>query len=396
MTRGPIAAGVAQNMQRASWIRAMFEKGRAIKARLGEDRVFDFSLGNPDAIPPTEFMDAVVAVAQERAGGLHRYMPNAGFDETRAAIAAFVAREYHISLDAGGLVVTCGAAGGLNVVFRALCDPGDEVIVLAPFFPEYRSYIEQAGGTMVTVDTDAHFQPDLSRIQSALTTRTRAILVNSPNNPTGAVYSEAICQGLADLLAKHDRPDQPLYLVTDDPYHRLTYDRQGCPTVVGRYARCIIVSSYSKDLSIAGERIGYVAAPSGTPDRESLVGAFTMLNRTLGYVNAPAFMQRVVARCADALCDVSEYRRKRDLLCRVLAEAGYSLQVPAGGMFVFPRTPMADDVRFVDLLLAQNILAVPGQGFGRAGHIRLSLAVPRETIERAAAGFAAAFRAATE
>lgn len=394
MPREVVAARVLQDMGRASWIRAMFEKGRALRAEVGAERVCDFSLGNPDGVPPEAFFEALLAVATERAPALHRYMPNAGFDATRAAIAAFVAREYRIELDAAGLLVTCGAAGGLNTVLRAICDPGDEVIVLTPYFPEYRFYIEQANARMVAVETDAEFKPVMDRISEAIGDRTRAIIVNSPNNPTGAVYSEETCLALAELLREFDGPDRPLYLMTDDPYRRLVYDRAWCPTPVRHYSRSILVSSYSKDMSIAGERIGYVGVPNGVPGRETLIGALTMLNRTLGFVNAPAFMQRVVARCADALCDVGEYKRKRDLLCDVLRTARYEFATPGGGMFVFPKTPIADDVRFVDLLLRQYILAVPGQGFGRAGHMRLSLAVEPAVIERSAAGFKAARKVA--
>lgn len=394
MARGEVAERVLEDVGRASWIRAMFEKGRALRARVGAERVCDFSLGNPDQVPPQAFFDSIEAVAQERAPALHRYMPNAGLDETRAAIAGFLSREYRVEIDAAGLLVTCGAAGGLNVVLRAICDPDDEVIILAPYFPEYRFYIQQAGARMLTVDTDEHCQPVLQRIRDAITPRTRAILVNSPNNPSGAVYGEEFCSQVAELLREFDRADRPLYLLTDDPYRRLIYDRDWCPTPVRHYARSVIISSYSKDMSIAGERIGYVALPRALPGREVVMSAVTMLNRTLGFVNAPAFMQRVVARCADALCDVSAYKRKREMLCDVLRGAGYEFAVPGGGMFVFPKTPIADDALFVDKLLEQYILAVPGRGFGRAGYMRLSFAVEPDVIERSAAGFRAAREAA--
>ncbi len=385
-----VARRVLADMGAASFIREMFEKGRRLKAELGEDNVFDFSLGNPNASPPPEFFMALQAVAAERQPALHRYMPNAGFEEARTAIARFVSREYRLEIEPGALVLTSGAAGGMNVVLRAICNPGDEVITLAPYFPEYRFHIEQAGATMVMVQTDAEFQPDIPALAAAVTGRTRAIIINNPNNPTGAVYTAEKCRALAELAACHDRPDRPLYLVCDDPYRRIIFDLAWCPTPVHNYPRTIVVSSYSKDLSIAGERAGYIAVPPALPDRAILLGALTMLNRTLGFVNAPAFMQRVLARCAEALCDVGFYRRNRDLLCGALREFGYELTTPGGALYAFPKTPIPDDAQFVDLLVKHHVLAVPGRGFGRPGYMRLSYCVDRRTIERGLPGLKAA------
>ncbi|MGE3182531.1 MAG: pyridoxal phosphate-dependent aminotransferase [Phycisphaerae bacterium] len=394
MTNPPIARHVLSDMQSASWIRAMFEKGRALKSKLGAENVFDFSLGNPDGVPPDAFFKQIQNVASHRDPQAHRYMPNAGFDETRAAIAWFLCDEYRVDLDAAGVLVTCGAAGGMNVTLRTICNPADEVIVLAPYFPEYRFYIQQANAKMVLVETRDDLQPDLAAIERAITEKTRAIIINSPNNPTGAVYPETTCEAIGTLFAKYDSDDNPRYVLCDDPYKRLVYDVDWCPTVVRHYHRAIIVSSYSKDLSIAGERIGYLGVPNRTPGRDVLMGGLTMLNRTLGFVNAPAFMQRVIAGCADAICDIDVYRRKRDLLCDGLRDAGYSFSRPGGGMFVFPATPIPDDAAFVDLLLKQNILVVPGRGFGRAGFVRVSLATPEDTIVRSLPGFIAARREA--
>jgi len=393
MARLPIADKVAADMQHASWIREMFEKGRRLKAQLGPDNVHDFSLGNPNALPPEAFFSALRAVAAERAPALHRYMPNAGFDEARAAVARFVSREYRLEVEAGDVLLTSGAAGGLNVVLRAICNPGDEVILLAPFFPEYRFYAEQAGAQVVVVQTDEAFQPDLKAVEAAITQRTRAIIINSPNNPSGAVYSAEKCRALGELLAGYDSDERPLYIATDDPYRRILYDLDWCPTPAPYYRRTIIVSSYSKDLSIAGERAGYIAVPRSVPGRELLLGAMTMLNRTLGYVNMPAFMQRVIARCADGLCDVGFYRTNRELLCHALRDFGYELVMPGGAFYAFPKTPIDDDVEFVNVLMQQGILTVPGRGFARPGHIRISFCVERQTIERALPGFRAAIAA---
>lgn len=387
MPRSAIAAKVAEDVKTASWVRGMFERGLKLKAQHGEDNVFDFSLGNPNASPPAAYFEAVAAVAAERDPARHRYMTNAGFSDARAAVARFLTREYRTEIPADGVLLTVGCAGAANVALRAILDPGDEVIVLAPYFAEYRPYIEQANGRLVAVETRADFQPDLAAIEAALTDRTRALLVNSPNNPCGAVYDEAVCRGLGALLQRRDRPDRPLYLLCDDVYRRLVFDLDWCPAPSRHYARSIILSSYSKDLSIPGERAGYIVVPPCVPEREALLGALTMLNRTLGFVNCPAFTQRVLVRCADALCDVDFYRQNRDLLCTALREYGYELTVPAGALYAFPRTPVADDAAFVEALVEQRILAVPGRGFGRAGHIRLSYCVDRRTIERALPGF---------
>jgi aspartate aminotransferase len=393
MPRSALAVKIAEDVRSASWIRDMFERGRRLKAELGAENVFDFSLGNPNAPPPRAFFDALRAVAAESDPPRHRYMPNAGFDEARAAVADHVSREYRLAIDAGHVVLTSGAAGGLNITLRAVCDPGDEVLVLAPYFPEYRFYVEHAGARVVEVQTDERFQPDLAAIERALTERTRVLLVNSPNNPSGAVLGEAACRGLAELLARHDRDDRPLYLVCDDPYRRIVFDLDWCPTPVRYYARSVIVSSYSKELSIAGERAGYVALPPDLPQRDALASALTVLNRTLGFVNMPAFMQRVIARCARALCDIRPYRENRDLLYRALRDFGYELIPPAGALYAFPRTPIPDDAAFVDELMRHRILAVPGRGFARPGHIRLSFCVERDTIERALPEFQAAIDA---
>lgn len=395
MPRLPIAQKVAVDMKSASWIREMFEKGRQLKAELGAENVLDFSLGNPNGRPPPAFFEAIEAIAAERRPALHRYMPNAGFDESCAAVARFLSREYRMEFAAGDVILTSGAAGGMNVTMRAICNPGDEVITLAPYFPEYRFYIEQAGAKMVLLQTDQDFQPDIPAIEAAITERTRAIILNSPNNPSGAIYTEEKCRALGEMLARHDNEQHPIYLALDDPYRRIIYDLDWCPTPARHHARTIIVSSYSKDLSIPGERAGYIAVPQGVPDREIVLGAMTMLNRTLGYVNAAALVQRIIARCADALCDVEFYRRNRDLLCGALREYGYELSVPGGALYAFPKTPLADDTEFVGLLLKHHILAVPGRGFGRPGHVRISFCVERETIECGLPGFKAAIEEAS-
>jgi aspartate aminotransferase len=387
MSRLPIAKRVAENMESASWIREMFERGLRLKQQLGADNVFDLSLGNPSATPPDAFFEAARAVAGEFDPGRHRYMPNAGFLDAREAVARYVRSQYPWELDADSVVLTTGAAGGLNVTLRAICDPGDEVLIIAPYFPEYLFYIEQAGAMPVVVESDREFQPDIAAIEAAVTPRTRAIIVNSPNNPTGIVYTKQRCDALSKALVAFDSAERPIYLLADDPYRRIVFDEERAPSVGDDYERTVLISSYSKDLSIAGERAGYIAAPTRLPGREMLIGALTMLNRTLGFVNMPAMMQRIIARCAGAMCDISEYRRNRDTLCHALREFGYELAWPGGAMFAFPRTPINDDVKFSEILVEQKVLTVPGRGFGRAGHFRASFAVPPSVIDGALPGF---------
>ena len=382
-----IASHIAQRMESASWIREMFERGLRMKAEHGPDNVYDFSLGNPSNPPQEAFFDALQAVASERDPLRHRYMPNAGFPETRGAIAAYIREEYEYALDDDGVILTSGAAGGLNVVLNTVCEPGDEVIVLAPYFPEYRFYVEQAGAKLVEVQTDDDFQPNPKALADALTGRTRVVILNSPNNPTGVVYTGERMQALVDVVSARDSDANPLYILQDDPYRRVVFNGAKPATPGNAYPRTVLVASFSKDVSIAGERSGFITVQDSLPMRSRLLDGLTMLNRTLGFVNMNATMQRVLARCAGALSDVAAYQRNRDLLCGMLAELGYEFTQPEGAMFVFPKTPIADEVEFVEILARHHVLAVPGRGFGRAGHIRLSFAVDPGVIERARTGF---------
>ncbi len=387
MSRLPISEKVAKDMHSASWVRAMFEKGRKLREQFGSANVHDFSLGNPNAAPPTAFSEALAACVRDDDPALHRYMPNAGFDDARAAVADLLNHEYGLDFAGAGVILTSGAAGAMSIALRAILDPADEVLVLAPYFPEYRFYIEHAQGRMVVVETRGDLQPDLSAIESAITPRTRAIIVNSPNNPSGVVYHQDACGALAALVKRFDTPDTPIYLVCDDIYRRLVFDPPRAPAVATLYPRSLICSSFSKDLSIPGERMGYLAPHPDLPERESFLAAATMLNRTMGFVNAPALVQRVIARCARSLCDVQFYRRNRDLLCDALRSFGYELTMPGGAFYAFPRTPIPDDVAFTELLLRRRVLCVPGRGFGRAGYMRVAFCVEPRTIEAALPAF---------
>ncbi|HEX8985284.1 MAG TPA: pyridoxal phosphate-dependent aminotransferase [Bryobacteraceae bacterium] len=385
-----VARKIEAQLQQASWIRRMFEEGARLRLERGPDRVFDFTLGNPEVEPPGEVIQTLRRVASDPAPHAHGYMPNAGFPAVREVIANRLAARTGRPYTAEHILMTSGSAGAMNVALKALLDPGDEVIVLVPYFPEYRFYIENHAGVVVPVETDERFLPDPDRIAAAITTRTKAIVVNSPNNPTGALYSEETLRELGRLLVRY--PD--VAVLSDEPYRALVYDGRKTPETAAFIERTLIADSWSKSMAIAGERIGYLALSPGIAEWAALRDACTFANRVLGYVNAPAVWQRVVAEAGEALVDVGAYQAKRDLLCAALARMGYRLQPPAGAFYVFPKTPAADDVAFIRLLLQEGILAVPGSGFGRGGYFRLSLTVPRRTIEASLAGFERAFAAA--
>lgn len=373
--------------ERASWIRKMFEEGAKLKAQYGTDQVCDFSLGNPDLPPPAQYQQAVAKVIAAEGPGTHGYMANNGYPFARAAVAGQVSQEQGMVVGADDLLMTVGAAGALNVVMKALLDPGDEVIILAPFFVEYHFYVDNHGGVAKVVTTAPDFSLDLNAIDAAITPKTKAIIINSPNNPTGQIYSAAELAGLAAVLAK---APQTIYLIADEPYRKIVYDHHTVPSVFAAYRHSIIVSSYSKDLSLPGERIGYLAVHPAIEGKAQLLGAMTLANRILGFVNAPAFMQRVVAKLQGATVDCSIYARRRDLFCQVLTEAGYDFVPPKGAFYLFPKSPIPDDAAFVAVLAEQRILGVPGRGFGLPGYFRLAFCVEDAVIERAAAGFAVA------
>ena len=386
-----ISARIRTAMQNSSWIRRMFEEGAELKARLGAGQVFDFTLGNPDLEPPLRVKEELVKAAADPRPGLHSYMPNAGLLNTRQALADLLSRHHHLEFKAQDLILTCGAAGGLNVVLKALLDPGDEVLILAPYFPEYFFYADNHGGVARVVETDENFEIDLYRLGEALSPRTRAVIINSPNNPTGQMYDAATLKELGRFLAHHaGRHGRPVYLVADEPYRHLVYDSNEVPSVFAAYANTLLVTSFSKDLSIPGERLGYIAVSPKATGRGELEGAMVLANRILGFVNAPALMQRVVASLTDVTLDITPYARRRDLFCDLLAGAGYKFLKPKGAFYLFPRAPGGDDLSFVAALKEENILAVPGRGFGRAGYFRLAFCVPEKTIQDAAPGLARA------
>jgi aspartate aminotransferase len=384
-----LAARIQDAIERSSWIRKMFEEGARLKALHGADKVFDFSLGNPDLEPPESFVAALRTAVDESAIGAHGYMPNAGYEETRAAVASYVTQEQAIRVGSEHVVMTCGAAGALNCILKALLDPGDEVIVSAPYFVEYGFYAENHGGQIRVVSTHDDFSLDLRGIEAAINTRTKVVLINSPNNPTGQVYDKLLLSELGDLLAAaSNRLGKTIYLVSDEPYRKIVYDGLSVPSILEAYSSSIVASSYSKDISLPGERLGYTVVHPEADQAEAVMAGIILANRILGFVNAPALMQRVVRHLQGSCVDVGVYQARRDRFCQGLANAGYEFVRPRGAFYLFPKSPVPDDVAFVRLLQEENILVVPGSGFGSPGYFRISYCVEEETIENSIPGFA--------
>ncbi len=373
----PVADNIRETIATSSWIRRMFEEGQKLKARYGEREVFDFSLGNPDLEPPQEFTARLRELVESTELGTHGYMPNAGYASTRAAMARKVNREHQIQAGAEHIVMCVGAAAGLNVVLKTILNPGDEVLTVRPYFVEYGSYVQNHGGVLRTVDPTPDFGLSPENVAAALGPRTTAVIINSPNNPTGRLYPESAIVALGNVLTTHAQTTgHTVMLVVDEPYRDLVYGGKVAPPVACHYPDTIVVNSFSKSLSLAGERIGYVAAAPRCSEVEELVAGLVMCNRTLGFVNAPALMQRAVTVLQDVRIDIAAYQRRRDILSRGLREAGLEFSEPDGAFYLFCRSPVADDVRFVSHLKEHRILAVPGQGFGYPGWFRLSYAVP--------------------
>lgn len=386
-----VAKIIAEQLERASWIRRMFEEGARLKKERGEEYIFDFTLGNPEVEPPALTLTTLRRVVESGRLHSHGYMPNPGFPEVRAAIAEKLRREVGLPFAAEHVCMTTGAAAACNVILKSILDPGDEVILLAPFFAEYPFYVGNHGGRVVVVETDAECLPDVERIAATITPRTRGIILNTPNNPSGRVYPEALLRDLGAMLAR--LPSPPL-VISDEPYKSLVYDGRKQAEVAAQIAQTAICYSWSKAQALAGERIGFLALSPRLPDWPQMAAACTFANRTLGFVNAPALWQLVMAEAADACIDTSLYQHKRDVFCAGLAAAGYDVRKPEGGYYVFLKTPVPDDVSFVGLLVKQGVLAVPGTGFGRGGYIRLSMTVPLDTIERSLPAFQRALHAA--
>ncbi len=382
-----IATKIDTILQRSSWIRKMFEEGARLKAEHGPDKVFDFSLGNPNITAP-ECFDKALAETACSCSGEHGYMPNTGYPHVRESVAKYLTDEQDVAVTADEVIMTCGASGALNVALKTLLDPGDEVLTPVPCFVEYGFYADNHGGVLKTVATHADFSLDLDAMAAAITAKTKVVLINSPNNPTGQIYSHESLTRLGELLAaKSADHERTIYLISDEPYRKIVFDGHRVPSIFTVYADSILATSYSKDISIPGERIGFAALNPAANHRDDVMNGMALANRILGFVNAPALMQKIVACLQGTSVDIGLYQRKRDLLCQGLATAGYEFVTPPGTFYLFPRSPIPDDVAFVQALQEELILVVPGSGFNGPGHFRIAFCVDDDTIANALPGF---------
>ncbi len=379
---------ITKAMEDWSWIRRMFEEGIAMKQRYGRENVFDLSLGNPIMEPPAEFVNELKRLVNNPLPGMHGYMENAGYHETRAAVAAQLEQETGLKLTANDIVMTCGAAAAINVAFRTILNEGDEVIFFIPWFVDYHNYVENHGGVVKPMPTDEQFMPRLEEFEAGIGPRTKAILINSPNNPTGVVYSESMMRQMGEILRKKEAEyGTEIFIVSDEPYKKIIYDRIQYPSPLNIHRHCIIATSHSKDLSVAGERIGYIALHPDCDRHDEMMKGFAFCNRTLGFINAPALMQQVVRYVQQVTIPVAEYQRQRDFIYGHLVDMGYSVVKPQGAFYIFPRCPIEDDVAFIrELQNEHQVLTVPGVAFGAPGYFRLVYCVDDRTLERSMPG----------
>lgn len=394
-----LASQIEDYLESSSWIRRMFEAGIELKKKYGQDRVYDFSLGNPDLPPPQKVTEALhnIAKGTDQPYSLG-YMPNSGFPEIRQELAKRLSKEQGLSVESDNIIITCGAAGGLNCLFRSVLEKGDQVVCPAPYFVEYGFYAANHGGVLRPVPaTDLHFQLDLEAMEEAINDKTRIVLINSPNNPTGQIYSQEELNQLVDILReKNKKLKKPILLVSDEPYRFLTFDGYQVPGILPLYEHSLIISSWSKNLSLAGERIGYVLINPQMPERQALMNALVLTNRILGFVNAPTVGQQILKYAMDSVVDISPYINRRKLMKEILEDSGYEFCPPKGGFYFFPRAPGGNDLDFVNKLQEERVLAVPGSGFGYPGYFRLSFCVPEKVIKNSAQSLAAAFQKTKE
>ena len=387
-----IADKMVNLVKNSSTIRAMFEEGKIMAAEYGAENVFDFSLGNPNVPAPEAVKKALLEVIeQEDSLVLHGYMNNSGYEDVRKAVADSLNERFGTAFGVKNIIMTVGAAGGLNVILKTLLNPEDEVVVFAPFFGEYRNYVSNFDGKLVVISPNTEtFQPNLEELEAKITTKTKAVIVNSPNNPTGVVYSEATIQAMAEILRKKEKElGTEIYLISDEPYRELVYDGVQVPYLTKYYENAIIGYSYSKSLSLPGERIGYLVIPDTVSDFEEVLAAANVANRILGYVNAPSLMQKVVAKCLDAKADIPYYDRNRETLYGGLKELGFSCIKPEGAFYLFVKSPVEDEKEFCNAAKKQHILIVPGSSFGCPGYVRIAYCVSYETIVNSMPGFKA-------
>lgn len=374
----------------SSAIRAMFEDGQKLAAIYGAENVYDFSIGNPNVEPPAKVKEAIIEILSSESPNLvHGYMSNCGYEDVRDTISSYLNKQHNLNLNQNNIVMTCGAAGGLNIILKTLLNPEDEVITFSPFFGEYKNYVSNFDGKLVTVATNMEtFQPDLDALSKAITAKTKALIINNPNNPTGVIYSKEVLSKLADLLYEKQKEfNTSIYLISDEPYRELVYDNIEVPCLLKYYKNTFIGYSYSKSLSLPGERIGYVVVNNDMDDFDSVLAGLNVSNRILGFVNAPSLFQRVIAKTIDAKVDVNIYKKNRDLLYNHLIELGFTCVKPQGAFYLFPKSPIPDDKKFCEDAKKFNLLIVPGSSFGCPGYVRLAYCVSYETIKNSLPAF---------
>lgn len=377
-------------IKNGSAVRAMFEEGKKMAAQFGKENVYDFSLGNPSVYPPEEINKEMINVINDTDPNyLHGYMSNAGYPEVREAVAKSLNKRFATNFNGNNILMTVGAAGGLNVILKTLLNPGDEVIVFAPFFGEYKNYIANFGGKIVIVSADIpNFQLKLDEFEQKINKNTKAVIINNPNNPSGVIYSEETIKKLAEILEKKQAElGTSIYLISDEPYRELAYDGEEVPYLTKYYKNTVVGYSFSKSLSLPGERIGYLVMPDELDDAESIIAGAAIANRILGFVNAPALQQLTIAKVLDSKVDVEIYNKNRELLYKKLTEFGYECIKPQGAFYMFIKAPGGDDQAFVQKAKSEHILLVGGTFFACPGYLRLAYCVDYDMIERSLPGF---------
>ena len=387
-----ISKAILDVLEQSSWIRKMFEEGIQLKKEFGEKNIFDLSLGNPLLEPPEKFKKKLIELSNSEEKGLHRYMPNQGFQSTREKVANSLAKESNFPITAEELIITTGAAGGVNAILKSILNPNDEIIVFSPFFVEYLFYIKNHYGIPVIAKTDEKFFPDLSDLSKKITKYTKGIIINSPNNPTGVLYPMEIIEKIGEILSSKEKElGTEIYLISDEPYRKIIFDNKKYPFIFSHHDRSIVVTSHSKDLGLAGERIGYIALSPKDKDKQVLYDALVFSLRTLGHVNATAIMQKSIEDIQEESVDINVYKQKRDYIYDELIKIGYECVKPDGAFYLFPKSPIEDDAKFVRILQNSKVLTVPGRGFGLAGYFRISYSVDDWVLEGSIEGFKKAF-----
>ena len=387
-----ISKAILDVLEQSSWIRKMFEEGIQLKKEFGEKNIFDLSLGNPLLEPPEKFKKKLIELSNSDEKGLHRYMPNQGFQSTREKVANSLAKESNFPITAEELIITTGAAGGVNAILKSILNPNDEIIVFSPFFVEYLFYIKNHNGIPVIAKTDEKFFPDLSDLSKKITKNTKGIIINSPNNPTGVLYPMEIIEKIGEILSSKEKElGTEIYLISDEPYRKIIFDNKKYPFIFSHHDRSIVVTSHSKDLGLAGERIGYIALSPKDKDKQVLYDALVFSLRTLGHVNATAIMQKSIEDIQEESVDINVYKQKRDYIYDELIKIGYECVKPDGAFYLFPKSPIEDDAKFVRILQNSKVLTVPGRGFGLAGYFRISYSVDDWVLEGSIEGFKKAF-----